>query len=383
MIKKALTIGNLNSVFMYEFASEILLKVPGLQVDVLSEILKTTSAGTYAEALKEQGCTLYFFYDAQLREKSGAFSGACRGVKRIWAHRMSQNYDLVHINSVSVFSFIAAWHAKKDARVVVSYWGSDLLRASNLALLTMRPLLKRADVITVETDFVRKRLSELFAGRFDDKVMLATFGTKNAEIMHAFVQSHTREECKKKFGLPADKLCIFCGYNGSRSHRHVEITNLLETLPQEAKDRLCLVFHCGYSLSEDYRSELEALTQDSLLECRLISDFLTGEELAALRMCADVMLNLQPTDSISTSMLETLEAGAIVVKGDWLVYPELEKRGAYLLSIPSMEALPSIICDIAENLDGYREKTRQNRGIVLMQSWNTVREGWLEALGEE
>lgn len=382
-MKKILTIGNLNSIFTVEFVTEILLKIPNVQVDIMSELPDQSHSATIVETLNQLGCGILHYYTPALCNARGYLGRIRRGIKRYQAHRrVAGDYDLVHINSVSVFSFVAALHARKDARLVVSYWGSDLLRASKLALLTMRPLLKRADAITVETNYVKKRLSELFDGRFDNKALIATFGTKNAEILHDFLQKHDRTDCKRIKNLPTNKLCVFCGYNGNRTQRHIEIVRVLNTLPNEVKEKLCMVLHCGYGLEEDYHEELNELVSDCDIECRLITDYMRGTDLAALRMCADVMLNLQPTDSISTTMLETLEAGAIVIKGDWLTYPELDECGVYMLSIPSLEALPELIRKIVDDTERYREETKRNKGVVLMQSWDTVRDGWMKALGE-
>lgn len=378
-MKNALVLGEtLSSNYYFELVEEVLKKIPECHILVLA--IPYSSLDREA-VLLDHGCTVKYYYSKRLYQKTGRMYHLFRGIKRMLAHLRVRGHDLIVINGVSIFSFLSALAAPKAARLVVVFWGSDLLRAKRSAILLMHLLLRRADTVVLETRYFADYFSEVFRGRYDDRVVITDFGTRNADILYAFAQSHTKEECKKAYGLPTDKLSIFCGYNGFRAHRHKEILHLLETLPDKHKSSICLVFHCAYALDDNYKSELESLFAKSDIDCRLLTDFLTGDDLAALRMCADVMLNLQPTDALSASMLESLEAGAIVIKGDWLVYPELETRGAYLLSIPSMDALPELIQDIVKNPISYQEKTKQNRGVVLMQSWNTVRGGWMEALG--
>lgn len=380
-MKKVLVIGRrLSSNYYFEFVEEILEKIPDWHTSVW--IVPEADSPTDREAtLVSHGCTVKYYYDKKLREKNGVIRHLYRAVKRALAHFRVKGYDVVIMNSVTIASFLSALAVSKDTRMVVVFWGSDLLRAGKLAILLMHPLLRRADAVVLETRHFADHFSKLFNGRYDNRVTIADFGTRNADVLYAFVQSHTKEECKKTYRIPANKLCIFCGYNGDRAHRHKEIYHLLETLPKAHRDSICLVFHCASGLDDDYKAELEALCAKGDMDCRLLTDFLTGDDLAALRMCADVMLNLQPTDAFSASMVENMEAGAIVVKGDWLVYPELEACGAYLLSIPSIDDLPELIQDIVENPEPYREKTKQNRGVVLMQSWDAVRGGWMKALG--
>ena len=380
-MKKALTIGeNISDNFYFEFIEEVLEKIPDWHISVLT-VPEADSPTDREAVLSNHGCTVKYYYNKTLRQRDGKMYRFFRGIKRTLAHLRVKDYDVVVINGVSVFSSMLAFAVSRGTRIVVAFYGSDLLRAGKGTMMLLWPLFRRADAIVLPTRYMADYFSKIYHGRFDNRAMVTSLGMRAADDVYAFAQSHTKEECKKQYGFPADKLCIFCGYNGYRAQRHIEIVRLLETLPKECRDQICLVFHCAYGLDGDYRAELEALCAGSNIVCRLLTDFLTGDSLAALRMCADVMLNLQPTDAFASSMLESMEAGAIAVKGDWLVYPELEAHGAYLLSIPSMEALPELIQDIVENTDHYLEKTKQNRGVVLLKSWETVRGGWMKALG--
>ncbi len=49
------------------------------------------------------------------------------------------------------------------------------------------------------------------------------------------------------------------------------------------------------------------------------------------------MIQLQATDSFSSSMRETLYAGNIVITGDWLPYGTLDEKGVFMLKVSSVE----------------------------------------------
>lgn len=382
-MKKLLNMGVwLSSNFTFEFVEEILEKLPDWHISV--RIMPEAGSPTEREAaLLSRGCAVEYYYDKRLCRRKGSVPRFFLRIRKALAHLRVRGYNLVVVNGVSIPSSLSALAASKDTRMVAIFWGSDLLRAGKGTALLMRPLLRRADAIVLPTRYMADRFSEVYNGRYDDRAMVVSLGMRSADVLYAFARSHTKEECKRAYGLPLDKLCVFCGYNGYRAQRHKEILHLLQTMPKECRDSVCLVFHCAYGLDDAYKDELESLLAGSGMDCRLLTGFLSGDDLAALRMCADVMLNLQQTDAFSSSMLESMEVGAVAVKGDWLVYPELEAYGAYLLSIPSMEDLPGLVQDIVENPGQYFEKTKQNRGVVLLKSWETVRGDWMRALGME
>ena len=62
----------------------------------------------------------------------------------------------------------------------------------------------------------------------------------------------------------------------------------------------------------------------------VLTQFLGPEDSAMLRLSADVFILAIRTDAFSASMQEYLYAGACVLKGAWLGYPQLEDMGIEL-----------------------------------------------------
>lgn len=137
---------------------------------------------------------------------------------------------------------------------------------------------------------------------------------------------------------------------------------------------------CSYGLDKDYYNELSDALKTSQLEGVIVTDFMQGETLAKFRNSIDIFLNLQPTDVLSATMIEELEANAIVVKGDWLCYPDLERRNIYMRSISDMENLSQELVYIVEHFDSEQEKTRANKGVWEILSWESQYETWKQII---
>jgi len=376
---KVLMIGNIESIFLYEYITEILCSQPNLQITVLSGSHEGQLLPQWKRVLDEQHVNV--IYQPKISVKLGKRIHPLVLFRNFTRYTICEKFDVIHLYGVSKLSFAVAWFAKANANILVSYYGSELLRSDERSLHLQEILLRRADHITIATEYLRKRFTEIYQGRYLQKLQKLGYGTKNADIMQQALSCSGKADCKKENGLPMDRLCIFCGYNGNPAQRHLEIIRELSTLPEEIRRKIHLVFHCAYALTETYREKLERCLAESGLPGTILTEFKTGAPLARLRMCTDIMLNLQSTDAISASMLECLEAGAVVIKGDWLVYPELEARNTYLLSIFSMNQLASTITDVVERFSYYQQQTKLNRGILReLLSWSAKRDDWLQMI---
>lgn len=240
--------------------------------------------------------------------------------------------------------------------------------------------MRRSDVITVASPYIKDQISRKFDKEFDNKTAIARYGSIAAAQMSKTIASTTKAECKKQFHFPEQSVTVLCGYNGSRAQRHIEILKELQRLPETIQKKIFLVLQCSYGLDKEYYKELSDALQTSQLEGVIVTDFMQGETLSKFRNSIDIFLNLQPTDVLSATMIEELEAGAVVVKGDWLCYPDLEKRNIYMRSISDMENLSQELACIVEHFDSEQEKTRANKGVWEILSWESQYETWKQII---
>ena len=97
-----------------------------------------------------------------------------------------------------------------------------------------------------------------------------------------------------------------------------------------------------------------------------------------LRLSADVFVLAIKTDAFSASMQEYLYAGACVIKGSWLVYPQLADMGLPpLAEFTDFAEVPGLI---ALAMDGKLKglSPEQRALFPKLYSWDAVRESWLK-----
>lgn len=71
----------------------------------------------------------------------------------------------------------------------------------------------------------------------------------------------------------------------------------------------------------------------------IIEDFLSEEQVSALRLIGDVFIQLQTTDALSASTQEHIYAGARVIVGSWLPYSFLLENGVCFETVSDVSAI--------------------------------------------
>lgn len=372
---RVLIVGNVNIIFTYEFVTKVLNRIEDIQIDILNFAPLQEKNKTRAEHLQSIGCRVFYppryktFRKIRFLHPIIRLSEAIRYLK-------ARKYDVVDIHFPGVDSWIIPYVIKGKTRLVTSIYGSDLLRSSKHTFNVLKSLFKRSDCITVASSYVEKEFSKRTAGEFDQKIRIAKYGSEACEEIHNHLSDLSRESSKKAFGIPPEKISILCGYNASEAQRHIDIINECSKLPDEYRSRIHLVFHCSYGGTEEYIKRIESSLLDTGMPYTLIREYLRGEKLAQFRKAADVFLNVQPTDVLSASMIEELEAGAVCIIGNWLHYPDLEEYGARMIGIDDISCLREPLSAIIEHFDQFQLEAEKNRGVWSILSWEKDFEKW-------
>lgn len=376
---RILVIGDLRINFTYEYITQVLYRFSDAEVDVLNFDSSNSLSTERAKEIIKNGGTVFFQPGYDFLKKHRILWPFIR-IREAYRYRIVKKYDVVHIHYIGTDSWVIPHYLKDSQRLVVSIYGSDLLKAKKKKDYIFHKLFNRANTITVATGFVETVLSNRFSQKYDNKVICARYGAIASEYVGKYIHRYSSEECRDAYKIPKDKKTILCGYNASPAQRHTEIISLLSRLPQSTKEQIYLLFHCSYGGSPDYITKISESLDKSGICGKIVVDFLQGEQLAMFRKTADIFLNLQPTDVLSASMIEELEAGAIVVKGDWLSYPDLENRKIWMYSIPKMDNLTGKIENIIQNFESVKKKTSANKGITELLSWSDSFPYWREAV---
>lgn len=338
--------------------------------------------GKYADFYRENGVTVY--HDSHTLPVIRHIPRV-RMWARIWLNARDimklGPFDVVHNNYLSQRDLaLGQMLAKRfHAHWVASFWGSDLLRPSPAVLHRMKPYLEKADALSVHNqlnvDVIRNTYGEAIA----QKTHLLYFGQTGYADIDAARARYTRAQCRARYGIDADSFVVCAGYNASSAQQQLEIVEALAALPPERLTKMTLVLQQTYGENDP---AYIARTREAAarLPCKTISltRFMGPEESAMLRLSADVFILAIKTDAFSASMQEYLYAGACVIKGKWLVYPQLSDMGIPPLAefgdFAELPALVSLAMD--GRLTGLSDEQRAL--FPKLYSWDAVRESWLK-----
>ena len=293
-----------------------------------------------------------------------------------------KKYDIVHILYVSEEA-VGVMLRRKHIKTICTVFGSDVLRAKKIKKPIIKYIFNKCDRITVATQYMNDFVLKTYGTKLQSKMYRVDFGNSNIEYVKGVLSENNGKENCRLFGLPEDKILVFVGYNGSPAHKHIETIKELEKMSDINRDRIHVVLHCAYALNDNYKQKLLQYANDSPISISLITDYLTGVDLIKFRSCCDIMTNLQPTDALSSSMLEYLALGSIVIKGNWLHYSELTSSNSFVISISDYDSLSATIDDIVERLPEYKKLTKCNYETAYkLCSWNYQGTKWKELIDE-
>ena len=95
------------------------------------------------------------------------------------------------------------------------------------------------------------------------------------------------------------------------------------------------------------------------------------------------MLHVQKTDQLSSTMLEEMYAGSIVIAGKWLPYRSLHDMGMFFLDVDKIDDTVEALETVVPNLEAYRKKCEGNKEIIWRHSsWDELAVRW-RALWDE
>lgn len=376
MSRRILMIADIDNIYAKRYIQRVLLP-DGWEV-VLFPIWEQT--GRFDSWFQEHGVTLY---------RDTHRLRVIRHIPRLrlWA-RIGMNaraldklgpFDAVHNHYLSQRDLALGRAMKRrfpGARWISSFWGSDLLRATPGQLRKMAPPLRACDTITVITEPHVQRILEYFGAACADKTAVCDFGVDLYDDIDRIRPMTDKAACKAHFGLPPDRPLICLGYNASPPHRHLELLQALSTLPPDtlAGWSVCLQMTYGNTDEGYFTSVRNAAAK---LPCRslILTEFMNGEESAYLRLAADAFVLAMPTDAFSSSLQEYLYAGARVLCGEWLSYPQLDALGIHMIRFQSIGQVPALLVKslgqpVPEN------ELRNRAGLKDRYSWGALLGGW-------
>jgi hypothetical protein len=209
---------------------------------------------------------------------------------------------------------------------VVSLFGSDVYRMTGALKPLQARLLARAFRITAANQDTLEAAREQY-GVEPARGVIVRFGLRPLEHIDRLRATGDRAALKRAMGIPEERIVVAAGYNASPHQRHQEIIDALCAIPTDQRGRLFVLVPMTMGGSSDHVARVRGMLAASGFDHRVITDLMTDEEVARLRLATDIMVQVQPTDQLAGAMQEHLYAGSVVITGAWLPYRVLSDAG--------------------------------------------------------
>jgi hypothetical protein len=294
--------------------------------------------------------------------------------------------DIFHFHFMQYSYLRELFLVPKDKKIVCSFWGSDLLRTSDiLNFHIVKKALNRATTITCQSAELREIILSKFGRNLFDKIQITMFPVDAITYNHMDVLQNNEEKMaafKTKFGFATDKLNVLIGHNGSPFNNHLEIIDQIQKSVHARQLHLIINLNYGISATEkeSYKNKLINTLKASECSYTIIEHFFSKEELALSRLSTDVFIHLPISDALSGSMLEMLYAGCIVMTGSWLPYKTFLNAKLTYHEVIDFSRITEKIDFIITNFEAEKETSKHNAEAIknhfltdaIVKKWNTI-----------
>ena len=263
-----------------------------------------------------------------------------------------------------------------NAKWIASFWGSDLLRASNRDLRRMQFFLRRCDHITLNAANSLPVIRQKFGAEIADKTTVTYFGQHIYHTIDTLAAQYDRRACKAHFGIDPESHVIAIGYNASPSQQHLPLLEAIRSLPEEAIRRWTIVLQVTYgSPGPAYLQSLRDATEALPCSTLFLTESMDETECSYLRIAADAFVLASTTDSFSATLREYLYAGAHTFIGSWLQYPEFDAMGIETIPFTAFDQLGTLLAQTA-GTPLPPEQMQKRLALKARFSWEAVTQEW-------
>lgn len=300
----------------------------------------------------------------------------------LWAYYFEKvlKIDVFHCHTIIPDYLWISYYFTSNVKIIYSIWGSDLLRIANPYAYKMSfAALQGADSIVVANVNLREFLLVKFGHNLQAKVSLNYFILSERIFNRIDFYSGKQKEIsnlKKRFKISLDKRVIIIGHSGDCADQHMEILRHFEN--KAISKQLVFILPLSYGLTEEYEKQLIDYQSTSSLDIILQTDFLSFDDLAALKLAADYVVMTPISDGNSAFLIESIYAGSQCIVGSWLPYGRMIEVGLPLIEISALELIPERVLQV--NTSATDRDITAIRKIIrieylsrnIINKWNTI-----------
>ena len=281
-------------------------------------------------------------------------------------------YDVCQIHYlVFVYAYVASDLKMISKKLVLTPWGSDVLRAPKKMLKDLKKLVQFSDVVTAlrgsrfEQDVIR------ILDVPQNKLYDLTFGVKSIDAILEH-QTVTTQEAKKAMGMEG-AYTIVIGYNANLGHNHLKVIDKLATIKEQLPHNYLLVLPLTYGGNLEYKAQIRSTLESHQFHYLILEKYMSNVDIVNLRMATDLFIHAQNSDANAGTIAEYLLCQKKIINPTWITYPHHEIYGSPFYSFSSFDELPNVVlsaiqdpsCKVSpllkENIRkcGWKEKSKE------------------------
>ncbi len=298
---------------------------------------------------------------------------------------LPMGFKVVHIHFCTPYNLRYVPYLQNKVAVVCSFWGSDLYRnPGKRNKFYVADALERATAVTIQTPEMGTHLFKKYGTQFKDHIVYAQFAieTKIYNLLDTYKEDlSVLSNFKRSWNIPEDHIVVTVGYNANEAFKHIEVLDLIRTLPKQEKDKITCLLPLTYSKDKNYLRKLSTyLNTVNDVQVVCINEFISHEDLAKLRHITDIQIQVPVSDALSGSVTEVLYAGNVVIAGSWLPYTIFKRSGINYETIDALNELPAKLQITIQQLSDLKTKNRDNYKYIkasffpeyTMKAWHQL-----------
>ena len=148
-------------------------------------------------------------------------------------------------------------------------------------------------------------------------------------------------------------------------NNHLGVLASLGRLNSSEKEKIHLILPMTYGGTTAYLGEVRASLEEQRFKSTILDSFLPEDELAMLRLGADVFIYAAESDAFSGTVSQYLMAQSVVLCGSWLPYGARREAGLYYLEFNDVQKLGDLLLDVIEHYDDHSKLADKNLRISV------------------
>lgn len=379
--RRYLVIGDANSMHIYNYVKNVLLPY-NYEIHLLTlSVLPIREI--YRKFYKKNDIFIHSVYEKGYRnlDKKDRFHRTIQLVEKVRLMRDIPPVDICHVHSVYKTSlYLIRIFKKKYDKLILSYWGGDIEDTSRTVVKLRKQCFEKADYITVTVERTLEQFREIYGAQYDEKLKVCRFATEGLECIHSISEKKNRRECKKILQIPENKICITCGYSAYAEQRQDVCLEQIACLSEQYQEKIFVIVPMQYGRFDiNYIKKVQEVAKKCKCDIKILEEYYSFEKSAMLALATDIYLHVRDTDAFSNALKEHIYSGNIVIKGDWLIYRELDDMMAKMISIESLSDINKKLELVLDNFQ-LEDEIKLFDPIYELYSVKSICEQWNEII---